>query len=309
MKLLIAHDGSECADAALNDLLHAGLPSTAEVVVLSVGELTSELSNVTALAASTGYYFPDDPSVMALNEHRLADAQASATQAAKRLQRDFPTWTITTEAVLDTAETAIVQSATDWKPDLIAVGSHGRSGFRRFFLGSVSQHVLKHTHCSVRIGRSHRHPHDQPIRLLLGIDGSPDATAALQTIAARKWPSGTQVRVVGVLDYRSWLLPAATEISESALAPVMEEELRSRASETIRQAVRDLKASDISASPEILAGNPGHVLVAEAERWDADCIFVGARGLNALERIFLGSVSTTVAMQAHCSVEVVRQPA
>ena len=45
---------------------------------------------------------------------------------------------------------------------------------------------------------------------------------------------------------------------------------------------------------------------AEAEKWGADCIFVGARGLNGLERLLLGSVSTAVASYAHCSVEVVR---
>ena len=38
-------------------------------------------------------------------------------------------------------------------PDLVLVGSHGRSRLGRLILGSVSQKVLSHVHCSVRIGR------------------------------------------------------------------------------------------------------------------------------------------------------------
>ena len=44
----------------------------------------------------------------------------------------------------------------------------------------------------------------------------------------------------------------------------------------------------------------------EAERWGADCIFLGAKGHSRFERLLLGSVSTAVSARAHCSVEVVR---
>jgi nucleotide-binding universal stress UspA family protein len=47
------------------------------------------------------------------------------------------------------------------------------------------------------------------------------------------------------------------------------------------------------------------LLIAEAESWGADCIFVGARGMGRIGRFLLGSVSSAVAARAHCSVEVV----
>jgi nucleotide-binding universal stress UspA family protein len=53
-------------------------------------------------------------------------------------------------------------------------------------------------------------------------------------------------------------------------------------------------------------GDPKRVIVEEAETWQADCIFVGARGLTRLKRFLLGGVSTAVAARAHCSVEVAR---
>jgi nucleotide-binding universal stress UspA family protein len=48
------------------------------------------------------------------------------------------------------------------------------------------------------------------------------------------------------------------------------------------------------------------VLLDEADGWDADCLFIGARGHNRLVRFMLGSVATAVVARAHCSVEVVR---
>jgi nucleotide-binding universal stress UspA family protein len=59
-------------------------------------------------------------------------------------------------------------------------------------------------------------------------------------------------------------------------------------------------------SSEIKLGDPRRLLVDEAKEWGADSIFLGATGLNRLERFLLGSVATAVVTRAHCSVEIVR---
>jgi nucleotide-binding universal stress UspA family protein len=69
------------------------------------------------------------------------------------------------------------------------------------------------------------------------------------------------------------------------------------------------KLFDKGSSPSlsILSGNPREVLVAEAEAWRADCIFVGANASGGrLQRFLLGTTSAAVAARAHCSVEAVR---
>jgi len=48
----------------------------------------------------------------------------------------------------------IIDRASDWGADLIVVGSHGRSGIRRFLLGSVAEFVARHANCSVEIVRT-----------------------------------------------------------------------------------------------------------------------------------------------------------
>ena len=67
-----------------------------------------------------------------------------------------------------------------------------------------------------------------------------------------------------------------------------------------------LEAAGLSAEPIVLNANARTELVEEAKRWNADMIFVGARGLGRLDRLLLGSVSTAVVMHAGCSVEVIR---
>jgi nucleotide-binding universal stress UspA family protein len=69
---------------------------------------------------------------------------------------------------------------------------------------------------------------------------------------------------------------------------------------------KELREKHKDVTCRVLAGDPKHVLVKEAESWKADCIFVGARGLTHLKRFFMGGVSTAVAARAHCSVEVAR---
>jgi nucleotide-binding universal stress UspA family protein len=48
----------------------------------------------------------------------------------------------------------IVDAAKAYRADLIVVSTHGRTGLRRFFVGSVAEHVIRHAHCSVLVARA-----------------------------------------------------------------------------------------------------------------------------------------------------------
>jgi nucleotide-binding universal stress UspA family protein len=60
---------------------------------------------------------------------------------------------VTTSIVQGEPKSAIIDDAEAWGADLIVLGSHGRKGLQRFMLGSVSETVLRHAHCSVEIVR------------------------------------------------------------------------------------------------------------------------------------------------------------
>jgi len=155
MKILIAYDGSSCADSALEDLRQAGLPRLAEAMVISVSELwTPVVESVGAGAARIVGALPVS----------LEKAESLAQTACERVQSYFPDWTVKAEARLGAPATVVIEKADVWRPDLIVVGSHGRSALGRFMLGSVSQKVVTEAHCSVRVARGRDSDAQAPAR-------------------------------------------------------------------------------------------------------------------------------------------------
>jgi nucleotide-binding universal stress UspA family protein len=71
-------------------------------------------------------------------------------------------------------------------------------------------------------------------------------------------------------------------------------------------ASRILFDAGLDVSNDVYDGDPNAVLVRVAEEWQADAIFLGARGLHHGNQLSLGTVASSVANRAHCSVEIVR---
>lgn len=311
-KILIGYDGSECADAALDDLRRAGLPDNAEAHVLSVAEVwlpPPAPSSDEIVEQARQVKVPSDlKRIYARSSEAAVEALTLAQRAKQRLRTIFPKWAVTAEASCGSPAWELVFNADRWRPDLIVVGAHGRTALGRFVLGSVSQRVLTEAHCSVRVARGRVEAPDTPLRIIVGVDGSPGSTLAVRTIAARSWPRGTEVTVFVVYDP---LTPTLVGEGFSPLAQVLEEDKK----EEIAWAARIAKASaalligtPVKVTHVLRQGDPKHELSRKAEEWGADCIFVGSTGFsNRFERFVLGSVSAAVAARAHCSVEVVRQ--
>jgi nucleotide-binding universal stress UspA family protein len=85
-----------------------------------------------------------------------------------------------------------------------------------------------------------------------------------------------------------------------------DEKERVRLSGVADAAADRLQRAGLSASSLVVDGDPRQAILAEAERWRADSVFVGARGLGTLDRLLLGSVSDAMVHHGHCAVEIVR---
>jgi nucleotide-binding universal stress UspA family protein len=302
MKILIAYDGSEFAHAAIEDLRHAGLPSIAEALVYSVADVF-----VPPAVDPSDEVPPETAAVRRAHqraERKLKEAETLARESSERIKQDFPEWRVSHEAVAESPAWAIIFKAGGWKADLIVVGSHGKSGLAgRFILGSVSQRVLYEAHCSVRIGRAG--PQDQPLRLLVGIDGSAHSRAVVSEIASRNWPEGTQVRLLAVVD-TVMALNGNDEEQTVKWLEVDDEHNWDQVREVFEPEAQRLRAIGLDAAVMIRRGHPTQQLLEEAETWAAHSVLVGAKGIRGIERLLLGSVSAALAARAHCSVEVVR---
>lgn len=113
--------------------------------------------------------------------------------------------------------------------------------------------------------------------------------AAAEALAGRPWPEGSEFKIVTVEE--PWLIKSTSTIIN------------------VNSAEEVLASARLKATAAVLSGNPKEVILEEAKKWNADLIVVGSHGRRGFKRFLLGSVSEAVAMNAHCSVVVVRDSA
>ena len=307
MKILLAYDGSKCSEAVIDDLVRAGLPSDTECSVISVAEVWLPPSNNNGDSQV-------DPDLERLvrkqresGEKAVEEARAFAKHAVTRLNNMFPGWTINGDASYGSPAWEILNKADEFKPDLIVVGSHGQSAISRFLLGSISQKVLTVSHSSVRVARGRIEIDPSPVRIVIGFDGTRGAKAAVDSVASRDWPNDSEVKLIAATD------PVTPSAIGRFVPPVnaVVQEINESEHEWIQTAahaaIEQLENRGLKTELEIIPGHAKRVLTEAAERWTADCIFLGANSYGSrLERYLIGSTSAAVAARAHCSVEVVR---
>ena len=149
-RVLLATDGSEYSEVAAQSIAKRPWPAGCEVRVFSVVELHMPL-----------FQAPYPPY---LNPHAMEDLRGEAMRraeqalmAAEQIVADAGLPETSTVAVpVATPQELILKEAADWGADLIVLGSHGRRGFSRFLLGSVSEAVAAHAPCSVEVIRQAR---------------------------------------------------------------------------------------------------------------------------------------------------------
>ncbi len=305
-KVLFAYDGTSGAKRALDDLERnrPGLPNDIQVLVLCIADVWTA-----ARFASFGPYGLDAAPMMntqlrtiqEVERTALKDARKVALKALEELHADHPGWEVTAESCVDAPAWGIISRAEEWKADFIVMGSHGRSAAGRLVLGSVSQTVVREAACTVRVVHGRPSRRNEPVCLIVGFDGSPDAEAAVQAVAERVWPANSTVRLVTALGD-----PLCTAIPTLRWIAAHDDQKSTWTRRMIEDPVQRLRAAGLFVTPVVKRGDPRKILVGEAKRWDADSLFVGARGLRGINRFLLGSVSTAVAMRASCPVEVVR---
>jgi nucleotide-binding universal stress UspA family protein len=306
MKILIGYDGSEWANAALEDLKSAGLPENAEALVMTMADVfipqvNEEIDNSFPMYVPAG--------VKRAHEHaaqKLKEAGAMAVHACEQIRKMFPQWEVNHLALADSPAWAILREADRWKPDLIVVGAQGHGVFGgRLILGSISQRVLYEAACSVRIART-RNVDKNYLRLLVGVDKSPFSSAAVEAVCNREWPEGTEVRLLAVVDTVMAITPDPSPAAVQKWIEVDDERNEDEVSRLFTPEADKLRAAGLNTAVIIRRGSPTDEILEEAESWGADCIFLGPKGTRGIERLLLGSVSSAVAARASSSVEIVR---
>ena len=307
MKILVAYDGSQCSESALDDLNRAGLPAKGEAVLITVAEVWLPPPSSTSDPDIDPYIEAAVKKFREKGKRLLNEAEMLADHAAARLRNILPGWKTGTCVTYGSPAWEIIAKAEEFKPDLIVVGSHGQSALSRFVLGSISQKVLTESAASVRVARGRNEVDPASERIIVGYDGSVGADKAIAAVAGRKWSAGAEAQVISAMDP---VVPTSIGRFISPVAEWAEEESKNDhkwIADLGSKAAKKLESAGLNVIHRIVEGNPKEELVREAENWHADCIFVGATASETrLDRLLLGSTAAAVAARAHCSVEVVR---
>ena len=298
IKVLIPYDGSESGDAALDDLRRAGLPQALDAIVavtnvwlpLSPYEITRAVSarRMMVLTAGMSSFAP------ALRNYE--EQRALSVAAEHRIRSVFPSGTIMTEAMQDTAAVTneILRKAKKWGAELIIVGSRTNPSPDITDYAGPALKVAQEAHCSVRIARPSNRKDDSLIRIIIGVEGSDFAAQVIQSVAQRVWPQGSEAHLIAVRN----------------VGP-RDPKMDSQITKALEQSAEELRAVGLRVSTSITDGQAQDVLLQEARELSADCIFIDSLGLkpalvDGLDRRGLSKSAVALVLGAHCSVEVVR---
>jgi nucleotide-binding universal stress UspA family protein len=200
----------------------------------------------------------------------------------------------------DAAE-SIILTAEESHADLVIVGQRGMTATPSFLLGGVSQKVATYAPCSVLVVKESMAKLD---RILVAVDGSEAAHKTVEFLARCPFKGPMQVTVVTVWPSgrsETWGIPLGMP-GRSELQQVVE----AKGQELLLKTGGECARESYRITTELLHGDPAFAILDAAVRHQAQMIVIGSRGMKAIKRFLLGSVSEKVLVHAACSVLIVR---
>jgi nucleotide-binding universal stress UspA family protein len=191
----------------------------------------------------------------------------------------------------------ILKVVEETKADLLALGTHGRTGLDRLLMGSVAERVMRHAPCACLAVRSAAAT--KPIRTILHpTDFSPHSEGALRVARALAREHGARLVLVHVVP-----MERAMGVVPEVLMDL----------DIGREALRDvqnrIEAADLKFPVEahLKRGEPAETILDAAREYQADLVVMGSHGRTGLGRLLLGSVAEQVLRGATCPVLTVKQ--
>ncbi len=297
-RILVGVDGSGPSSAGLTAALRLAREQDAKVRVVHVAD------TVPPAGIEDTYIWLDGYREGALAAGRQVIRRAEARARAERVRTEAAV----VETLVHDTSGAIVEEAARWRADLVALGTHGRSGLARVVLGSVAEDVARHATTAVllvkraprrrRAGRSFG-------RILVAVDGSDPAKRALGTALRFAKERRAAVRAVHVAD----TFPAASLGEAYIDVDAYRDAALAAGRAVIGAARRQARAAGTrldAAMLETVSHDASGAIAADARRWRADLVVLGTHGRTGLARLFLGSVAEGVARHAAAPVLLVR---
>jgi nucleotide-binding universal stress UspA family protein len=218
----------------------------------------------------------------------------------------IPTQNVTVAAEAGDTETTIVDQALTMGADLIVMATHGRRGFDRLLLGSVTEKVLRKAPCPVLTvpPRAPGSPVEIPLeQVLCPIDfsaGSLQALGFALDIARRAHASVTVLHAV------EWLADEEPREFAHFSVPEYRQYLMEDARDRLDAVLQDEPPIERGTKTRVVAGRAYREILRAAGEESADLIVMGAQGRGGPPITQLGSTTQHVVRGASCPVLTVR---
>lgn len=297
-RILCPLDFSRFSRHALDQAVALARETGAEISVLHVFTFAPVAQSVAAGAAIPMEPMRLDP---AMRMSLLSDMATFVDDV------DTAGITITQTLFEGDAVTRILDRATDWNADLIVMGTHGRSGFERMLLGSVTEKVLRKAACPVLTVPPrvlHATPGLSFARVLCPIDFSPASLRALEYASAVAAPNGPGIVALNVIEL---FAEGGGTRDELALdTPDFRAGLRRTALARLHDAVRDTVRATCPIAESVTLGKAWKEILQVASQEEIDLIVMGVAGRSAADLLLFGSTTQHVVRQAACPVLTIR---
>ena len=197
-----------------------------------------------------------------------------------------------------TAPDCILSYAEKFKADLIVIGTHGRRGYDRVVLGSVTNRVMRRTSCpvlaictpqqeTVNEGREAKHAH-QLRRILFCTDFSENSERAFRYAVSATEEYNAELILLHVLE------EARNAAKAQAAITTATEHLDKMISEDVGKTLK-IKAV-------VRVGKPYQQIIEFAAETHTDTIVMGVRGRGAVDLAVFGSTTYRVLQLGPCPV-------
>ena len=309
MNILLATDGSRCADAAAQMLFCLGLPAGARVKVMTVLPKVAETPRLSEATQE----------VIEAASRAHEDA---AAQLTREMAKAFAVVGCQGDAAVLHGRPAdqIVRAACG--TDLVVLGAKGRADIKKFMLGDVSQKVVRYAPTSVLVVRpfpasdasSEFLPtRPTPLRVLVATDGSEYVAAGIALLSRFRLHPQTQISVAHVIKrfhplFAPRVAPGMRSEYQRAMREIREEE-DGAATRIVTQAQETLASTGVHVDTFVIEGEPAEQVVSLTRTRKPHLVVVGSSGLTGIKAFLLGSVSQKVVKYTACSVLVARHGA
>ncbi len=204
----------------------------------------------------------------------------------------------------------VLARARGWPADLLVMGTHGRGGFERWVLGSVTEKVLRKAPCPVlTVPPPAAAPHAPGAVLyrtiVCPVDFSEASLAALSHALKVAEESSAEITVLHVLE---WLVEDEPGARIAGFdVPEFRRYLEKDAREKLHALVPPGVPDGCRPREEVVGGRPWREILRVADERQADLVVMGVRGRNPVDMALFGSTTQHVVRGARCPVLVVHQ--